>query len=66
MVKPTVEQALGVPGALLGQAPCAVHPQLCIPFIQTLPGPSVVLPQALGSDRQFLAGLGGAWSRAGL
>lgn len=38
------------PGASLGQAPCAVQPQLCIPFLQTHPGPSVTLPQALGSE----------------
>lgn len=51
MVKPTVEQDLGVPGPLLGQAPCAVLPQLCIPFVQTHPGPSVILPRAPGSER---------------
>lgn len=62
MVKPSVKEALGVPGASLGQAPCAVQPQLGIPFIQTHPGPSVTLPQAWEQNRQFLPGLGGAWS----
>lgn len=50
-MKPTVKQDRGVPGPPLGQAPCAVQPQLCIPFVQTCPGPSGVLPQALGSER---------------
>lgn len=50
-MKPTVKQDLGVPGPLLGQTPCAVQPQLCIPFVQIRPGPSGILPQALGSER---------------
>lgn len=44
------ETSPGCPWSLLGQAPCAVQPQLCIPFVQTHPGPSVVLPQTLESE----------------
>lgn len=49
-----MKQALGVPGALdpsWDKAPCAVQLKLCIPFVQTQPGPSVILPQAPGSEQ---------------